>query len=906
MTYEITVNGRVQTRRPAAGQCLRTYLRAGGWYGVKKGCDAGDCGACTVHVDGQPVHSCLYPALRAYGREVTTIEGLATGEELHPVQQAFLDACGFQCGFCTPGMVMTAAALTPEQSQDLPEALRGNLCRCTGYRAIVDAIRAPADSSGSTSPVTGEPCGEAVFGHSEQDPAGPAVVTGAARYTLDADLPGVLHLKLLRSPHAHARITAIDTTGALDVPGVCLVLTHHDVPGVRFSTGMHEQADDEPFDTRVLDDVVRYAGQRVAAVVAETEAAAEEGCRRLRVDYEVLPAVTDPHAALTEKASRVHPDGNVVHEVHRLSGDVNGAFARADCVYEGTFRTQRVQHAALETHAALAWLDEAGRLTVRTATQTPHLVRRALCRVLNLPLRQVRVVAGRVGGGFGGKQELLCEDIVALAAWQLRRPVRLEYTRSEEFAATTRHPFDIHLQAAASRDGTLSGLKLRIVCDAGAYGNHSPTVLERACQDVTGMYRWGAVAVDGYAVYTHTVPSGAFRGYGRAQVTFAMESALDELARRLGIAPPALRRQNAVPAGEDITALNGTVLARADGGLTACLDLLDTLRHHPDRPAVRPPEGWLTGEGMAVAMQPTVPTGSHLAQARLRLSVDGHYELDIGGPEFGSGATTVHRQIVAEVLHTEPTAVRVRQADTDLVDHDTGVFASTATTVAAHAVRRAAHALRSAILAAAGDRTGVAATDCRLTAHAVLAPGNRQLPLHELAAEACSAGRELNASGEANGSSGPAAFNAQYFRLAVDPRTGETRILDSAHAADAGTVLNAAQSRGQIEGGLAQGIGTTLLEDLPLDADARPVVTTLRDYPIPQLADVPRTRIAFVFRSDGHSPAAAKPLAEFTISPVAPALANALHDATGIRFTTLPLRPDTIWAALASRGPEMT
>ncbi len=301
-------------------------------------------------------------------------------------------------------------------------------------------------------------------------------------------------------------------------------------------------------------------------------------------------------------------------------------------------------------------------------------------------------------------------------------------------------------------------------------------------------------------------------------------------------------------------------------------------------------------------MQPTVPAGSHLAQARLRLSLEGSYELAIGGPEFGSGATTVHRQIAAEVLHTQPAAVRVRQADTDLVDHDTGVFASTATTVAAHAVRRAAHALREKILAAAGERTGTAAVACRLTAHAVLVPGNRHLPLAELAAGACSSGRELIACGEANGSSGPAAFNAQYVRIAVDPRTGETRILDSAHAADAGTVLNTAQSRGQIEGGIAQGIGTTLLEDLPLGADAHPVVTTLRDYPIPQLADVPRSRIAFVDRPDVHGPAAIKPLAEFTISPVAPALANALRDATGIRFTTLPLRPDTIWAALADRG----
>ncbi|HEX3442387.1 MAG TPA: 2Fe-2S iron-sulfur cluster-binding protein, partial [Pseudolabrys sp.] len=348
------VNGKSFNEQPAAGQCLRTFLRSLGCFGVKKGCDAGDCGACTVLIDGEPVHSCITPAFRAENREITTVEGLAKGNELHPMQRAFLDAQGFQCGFCTAGMIMTAVSLNQAQRQDLPQALKGNICRCTGYRSIDDALagRRNVDTE------DGDGCG-----HNVPAPAGPDVVTGKARFTLDVAVDGLLHMKLLRSPHPHARIRSIDKTAALTVPGVQAVLTHEDAPMTHYSSARHENRASDPDDTRVLDNVVRFIGQRVAAVVADTEAAAEEGCRRLVVDYDLLPAVFDPEEAMRAGAPVVHPKGpesriadaqhNIVTEVHGGVGDVAAGFAAADEIREGTYYVPRVQHAHLETHCAI-------------------------------------------------------------------------------------------------------------------------------------------------------------------------------------------------------------------------------------------------------------------------------------------------------------------------------------------------------------------------------------------------------------------------------------------------------------------------------------------------------------------------------------------------------------------------
>ncbi|WP_052848924.1 molybdopterin-dependent oxidoreductase [Streptomyces avicenniae] len=901
----VEVNGRCHDEEPRPGQCLRTYLRDRGCFGVKKGCDAGDCGACTVHVDGEPVHSCLYPAFRADGRTVTTVEGLAPdGGELHPVQQRFLDAQGFQCGFCTPGFLMTTAALSEEQLGDLPGAFKGNLCRCTGYRAIEDAVRGVRH-------VEDPDAGQAV-GRSLPAPAGPQVVTGTARYTFDLEVPGVLHMKLLRSPHAHARITGIDTAAALQVPGVHAVFTHHDAPRRHFSTARHEHAEEDPADTRVLDDTVRHVGQRVAAVVADSEAAAEEGCRRVLVTYEVLPAVFDPEEAMRPGAPVVHdkdagtariarPRENVVGEVHGEIGDVEAGFAEADAVHEQTFHTQRVQHASLETHGAVAWTDEDGRLVVRSSTQTPFLTRRALCALYDLPPARVRVLTGRVGGGFGGKQEMLVEDVVALAVLRLGRPVKLEFTRAEQFlGATTRHPFTVRVKAGARRDGTLTALQLRVVADTGAYGNHGPAVMFHSVGESMAVYRVPNKKVDAYAVYTHTVPAGAFRGYGLGQVMFAVESAFDDLARRLAIDPLEFKARNIIGPGEPMVTPGGEDedLHVASYGLDQCLAIVRRARSEPGgEPA---PDGWLVGEGAALAMIATGPPGGHLADATAALLPDGTFDLAVGTAEFGNGTTTVHRQIAAGELATTVGRISVRQSDTDVVRHDTGAFASTGVVVAGKATLRAAHALAARLLDFAASHLRVPRAHCRLAEDAVLYPGGR-LPLKELYPAARAVGVALAADGHFGGTPRSVAFNAHWFTVAVAPDTGEIRVLRSVHAADAGIVMNPMQCRGQVEGGVAQALGAALFEHVRIDAEGRVGTAAFRTYRLPQFADVPRTEVHFMRTADAIGPLGAKSMSESPFNPVAPALANALRDATGVRFTTLPLTRDRVWLALRDR-----
>jgi putative selenate reductase molybdopterin-binding subunit len=878
------VNGSPVEVEPRPGQVLRTLLRELDHFEVKKGCDAGDCGACSVLLDGTPIHSCIYPAHRLEGAAVTTVAGLGSTDAPHPVQQAFVDAAGFQCGFCTAGFVVTASTFTEEDKEDLPRLLKGNLCRCTGYRSIHDAIRGVGNTVQAST--------DAPAGKSSKAPAGMRVVTGREEYTLDLKTTALTHLAVLTSPHAHARILSIDTAAASALPGVHAVLTHHDSPAVLFSTGRHEHRTDDPDDTLVLDPVLRFRGQRVAAVVADTVAIAERALAAIIVDYEVLPAVFDPALARTPGAPLVHgekgeqnrisePGRNVLAQLHGETGDVDGALAAADAVVEGTWQTQRVSHAALETHATRGWLDADGRLVLRTSSQVPYLVRDELCHIFDLAPDAVRVFAVRVGGGFGGKQELITEDLVTLAVLKTGRAVQYEFTREDEFTvASPRHPMRVSVKLGATADGTLTAMAVDELMDTGAYGNHGIGVMFHSVHESVSVYRCENKRVDAESVYTNNLPSGAFRGYGLGQVIFAVESAMDELALKLGMSPFDLRRKNVVVPGDPMVVVDPhekTDLLLSSYGLDQCLDLVE---HALSPTAVEP--GWLHGTGMALAMIATIPPRGHFADTRVTLLPDGDYELRVGTAEFGNGTTTVHGQLVATALNTTVDRMRIRQSDTDVARYDTGAFGSAGVVVAGKALLAAAEKLRDLMLDRAFELTGSRGmvvdggvlTD-RLVTAAELGP--------------------LSADGSHDGTPRSVAFNVHGFRVAVNPATGEVRIVQSVQAADAGTVLNPEQLRGQIEGGTAQAIGTALYEEMRMDGSGSVLTTAFRNYHVPQFADIPITEVLFADTFDELGPLGAKSMSEAPYNPVAPALANAIRDALGVRPHELPMSRDRLW-----------
>ena len=605
LQFKATINGRKISRNAKPHQRLLDFIRDDlNLTGNKEGCGAGECGTCSVFVDGTLMKSCLLPIAKAQGTTIETVEALAKTGELSVLQKAFHKTGASQCGYCIPGMVMAATAALRTNPfadrEEIKERLGGNICRCTGYQKIFDAVELARDVQNGTLPAAAlsEDETEAgdFIGKNVRRIDTPSKVSGRLKYAGDMTMPGMLHVQVLRSPHAHARIVSIDTSVAEAMEGVAAVITSADVPG---EDGFGVFVNDQPIMAR---DKVRYVGEAVAAVAAEDPLVAKQALSSINVVYEPLPAIFDPDEALRAGAPVLHdyaPD-NVTKHIPIRVGDVDKGFAESDLVIEETYSTQQIEHAYLEPEAGLAYVDHDGVVTIVSPDQNITHHRHMLARIIAKPISKVRFIMSPVGGGFGGKEDMIYQGMLALLAMKTQRPVRLVFTREESIISTAkRHPSRTVLRMGLMRDGRIRSLQMKMICDGGAYGLSTEGVMRKAAILAAGPYVIPNVRIDTFGVYTNNTPSGAFRSFGALQTAFATESHLDICAERLGLDPFLIRRINAMRDG----ALTHTKAKLGSVSLTRALDALEKAsgwdagaptsrgetRGDLNRPDIRPP-----------------------------------------------------------------------------------------------------------------------------------------------------------------------------------------------------------------------------------------------------------------------------------------------------------------------------
>ncbi|PWU04020.1 MAG: aldehyde oxidase [Terriglobia bacterium] len=752
---------------------------------------------------------------------------------------------------------------------------------------------------------------------------GHKLVTGAPAFTDDFHLPGMLWGKILASPHAHARIRHIDSRKAKALPGVHAVLTYKDVPRVPHTTAGQAWPEPSPYDTYLLDSKVRFVGDRVAAVAAESRAIAEEALRLIEVDYEILPAVLDMEQAMTG-ASVIHdePDSkniydaghNVAGYILREIGNVEEGFREADYIFEREYRTQRQQHCSLEPHISICWLDADGRLVIRSSTQVPYHCRRQVAQILQLPISRVHVIKPRIGGGFGGKQEMLLEDICGALALASRRPVKIEYTREEEFyMARSRHPQILRMKMGVKRDGTIVASQMKVLAGTGAYGSHATTVQGNTGSKVLPLYRAPHMLFECHVVYTNAPVAGAFRGYGCPQGYFAQETLVDEIATELGIDPMEFRRKNAIRLG-DVDRLSAQLGEGREGlarvirscGLPECLERGATAIGWQQKRKQRfdRHEAVKRGVGMACAMQGSGIAGVDWASAFLKMNEDGSFFLQVGASDVGGGADTVLSQIAAETLGVTLDKIVITSGDTDTTPFDVGAYASSTTIISGGAVKKAAQKVRAQIMALAARMLEAPVESLVCAENRISAPG-KSISMGDLALHAMYKEKVQIMEGASHfNTDSPPPFCATFAEVAVDTQTGRVQVLHLATAVDLGTAINPMYAEGQVEGAVTQGLGLALTEELLLDGDGRPVNPNFRDYKIFTAKDMPTLSTILVETEEPLGPYGAKSVSEVPINGVAPAIANAIFHAVGVRIRKLPIRPEDVLRALCEEQKE--
>jgi CO/xanthine dehydrogenase Mo-binding subunit/aerobic-type carbon monoxide dehydrogenase small subunit (CoxS/CutS family) len=852
-----------------------------GLTGTKVGCDAGDCGACTVRLDGEAVCSCLVAVGQVEGREVATVEGLARHGELAPVQAAFIRCGGAQCGICTPGMLMAADALLaarPEPTEtEVLDALGGVLCRCTGYRKIIEAVTSLDGVTTTPLPPAGGAVG-ARIGRVD----GADQVTGRSEFGADHAPADVLHLRAVRSPHAHARFTVGDLEPLYTVhPGLTRVLVAGDVPGQN-RYGIYATGKDQP---AIADGYVRYRGEAIAALVGDAATVASIRDDELPIAWEPLEPMFDPADALVDDAARLHDGspGNVLTAGRVARGDVGDAIAGAAATSTGTFRTHHVEHAYIEPEAGYAYR-EGDRMTVVASTQTPYMDRDEVALVLGIAPDDVRIVPTACGGGFGGKLDMAVQPLVAVAAWVLGRPVRCVYTRPESMRSTTkRHPAVMTATLGADADGRFAAYDFQGDFDTGAYASWGPTVANRVPVHAAGPYELGAVRATTRAIYTNGPISGAFRGFGVPQAAVAHEALVDDVADQLGIDRLEIRLRNALRAGS--TTATGQVL-QASAGLAPCLEALRrSWQQALDDARGFNVEAATTGNpvrrGVGIGAMwygignTSLPNPSTI---RIGLRRAGRYVLFSGAQDIGQGSSTILSQIAADALDVELGAIDLITGDTDRTADAGKTSASRQTFVSGNATRLAAEDLLRRIEMAGPDLAALPedGDGCILIGEGGYDP--RTTPL------------------DADGQGVPYetyGFGAQIAVVDVDLELGTTLVRRIVAAHDVGRAINPMLVEGQIHGGIAQGLGFALMEEYVAGR-----TDNLHDYLIPTIGDIPPIETILVEDAEPAGPFGAKGVGEPALIPTAPAILGAIRHATGVRIDEVPATPDRVRAAI--------
>ncbi len=883
---------------------LREDLRL---TGTKIGCAEAECGICTVLVNDTPIVSCVFPAFKAQGARVETIEGLSKDGKLHALQQAFLDHGAVQCGICTPGLIMTAKGLLDYKGaagesvteDDIRTALKDSYCRCTGYQSVIHAIlQASGQDVPPYLPET-QKAGLAV-GKAQPNPNALAKITGSARFADDYKFPGMLYARSKRAGMPHARVRSIDTSAARSLEGVHAVLTHEDIPG-RNAHGVVTA------DWPVLcGDKVRYVGDAVAIVAAETGEIAAAALDLIDVEYEELPAITDAIEAAKPDAPLVHeehPDGNLLKHIKVRKGDIDAGFADADVVIDQTYRTPTTEHLFLEPECsigvpagydptefggrcdALAVRGETARhdkTTVYVGSQIPYTDRDQTAAALGIEPDEVRIVATLMGGGFGGKEDITGQIHSALLAEATQRPVKMLYSRQESMLVhPKRHATIIRIRTGATRDGKLTAVQATLYGDGGAYASLSEKVLTRATTHASGPYDVPNVKVDCFALYTNNVPCGAFRGFGVTQSCFAVESNMDMLAGKLGLDAIEFRRMNALDVGSETS--TGQVM-RESVGLNECIDKVehdmrsDDFRWTWDEGHLR--FAW----GIAVGYKNTGLGGGapDKATAEVEAWQDPEKglmaEVRISSAEMGQGLPAVLAAFAAEELGIPTERVSVLLGDTDYCPDGGPTTASRQTYVSGNAARLAAKDVARQLAAAE------AATRIKVQ-HEYSAPETRPL----------GSGGDMHVA---------FSFCVQAALCEIDMRSGEVSVRKVIAAHDVGRAINPLTLEGQIEGGIVMCIGYTLTEHY-IQEGGFPWTNVMARYKAPSITHAPKIISHIVEHHTAAGPFGAKGVGELPSIPTSAAITNAIYRATGVRVRSLPVDQDELLRAMRSEATEV-